>query len=685
MGNSTSNIENTYNKWENPAKLFGPNYSGPFVHPSVTDYKRQVEDVYQNRTLIDNNLEKMLKFKDKECLGIRKQIGENQYEKKYTYFSYGEIYNFCVNTAKNLHAQSEDLIVEDTYNNINFKLIGIFSKNCVEWVVFDHACQMDSITTVTLYSTLGQEAFHHICQETKISTICVSPDLVNMLIECKKKFNIETLRNVILFDFTTNCKNVAELQTQLQEAGLRTIFFTDLLKENKTVNYNELSISKPDTVLTICYTSGTTGLPKGVMIIQRNMISMLEICIRDSGVPLDENGCHISFLPLAHIMERIIMSGFLSVAAKIGFISGSVKTTLLEDIGILKPTLLFLVPRVLQTFKAKIWELVKSLPSFKKNLFFKALETKHYNFKKYGIITHFLYDKLVFKTIAQKFGGKLKCILCASAPLPKDIADDFKLLLSIPIIEGWGMTELCGPAFATKYSDLTNNSAGGVISTSYMKIVDVPELGYTQNSVVDGVVCPSGEICIKGPSTCIGYYKNPEETSRAFDSEGFLHTGDVGCITPYGNGIKIVDRVKEIFKLSQGEYIIPNKLENIYGNSKYVTNILIYGNSMKNNIIGIIVPNKRECARFLGMDRIENVDDIKENPLLIAEIRKDFERLAQEANFNSLEKVVYFILSNEEFTIENECMTPTLKMVRKKIELKFKDEIEKCYKSIVPK
>lgn len=685
MGNSTSNIENTYNKWENPAKHFGPNYSGPFVHPSVTDYKRQVEDVYQNRTLIDNNLEKMLKFKDKECLGIRKEIGENQYEKKYTYFSYGEIYNFCVNTAKNLHAQSEDLIVEDTYNNINFKLIGIFSKNCVEWVVFDHACQMDSITTVTLYSTLGQEAFHHICQETKISTICVSPDLVNMLIECKKKFNIETLRNVILFDFTTNCKNVAELQTQLQEAGLRTIFFTDLLKENKTVNYNELSISKPDTVLTICYTSGTTGLPKGVMIIQRNMISMLEICIRDSGIPLDENGCHISFLPLAHIMERIIMSGFLSVAAKIGFISGSVKTTLLEDIGILKPTLLFLVPRVLQTFKAKIWELVKSLPSFKKNLFFKALETKHYNFKKYGIITHFLYDKLVFKTIAQKFGGKLKCILCASAPLPKDIADDFKLLLSIPIIEGWGMTELCGPAFATKYSDLTNNSAGGVISTSYMKIVDVPELGYTQNSVVDGVVCPSGEICIKGPSTCIGYYKNPEETSRAFDSEGFLHTGDVGCITPYGNGIKIVDRVKEIFKLSQGEYIIPNKLENIYGNSKYVTNILIYGNSMKNNIIGIIVPNKRECARFLGMDRIENVDDIKENPLLIAEIRKDFERLAQEANFNSLEKVVYFILSNEEFTIENECMTPTLKMVRKKIELKFKDEIEKCYKSIVPK
>ena len=685
MGNSTTNNTITYNKWLNPDKHFGENFSGPFVHPSVIDFKKEVEDVYQNRTLIENNLEKMLKFKDRDCLGIRKKIGKNQYEDHYTYFKYGEIYNFIVNVAKNIHEQSSQIIVEDTYNDRNFKLVGIFAKNCIEWVLFDHGCQMDSITTVTLYSTLGQEAFKHICEETKISTICVSPDLVNMLTECKSKFNIETLKNVILFDFTTNIENLDEIKKKLEGAGLRVILFTDLLKENTKVQYNELSISKPDTVLTICYTSGTTGLPKGVMIIQRSMISMLEICIRDSGIPLNETSCHISFLPLAHVMERVLMSGFISVAAKIGFISGTVRTTLVEDIGILKPTLLFTVPRVLQTFRAKIYESINNAPAFKRSLFMKALETKRYNFKKYGIITHSLYDKLVFSAITKKFGGKIKAILCSSAPLPKDIADEFKLIFSVPIIEGWGMTELTGPAFATHYTDLSNNSAGGVISTSLLKLVDVPELGYTQHSVINGVVCPSGEICIKGTSTCLGYYKKDEENKKTFDSEGYLHTGDVGCITPYGNGIKIIDRVKEIFKLSQGEYIIPNKLESVYEKSRFVNNILIYGNSMKNNIIGIIVPNKKEIANFLGRERIEDINSVKNNQALINEMRADFDRLAKEANFNSLEKVQYFILSNEEFTIENECMTPTMKMVRKKIEKKFKQEIDDLYKTIVVK
>ena len=119
--NSTYNI--TYNKYVNPYQPFGPNYTGPFIHPSVNDFKKDVEDVYKNRTLIQNNIEKMKKFKDKECLGIRKQISKGVFEKKYTYFKYGEIYNMCVNVSKNIHSNLSELVVEDSYNNINFKLI----------------------------------------------------------------------------------------------------------------------------------------------------------------------------------------------------------------------------------------------------------------------------------------------------------------------------------------------------------------------------------------------------------------------------------------------------------------------------------------------------------------------------------------------------------------------------------
>jgi long-chain acyl-CoA synthetase len=215
---------------------------------------------------------------------------------------------------------------------------------------------MDSVTTATLYATLGQDAFKYICDQTQIKTILVSPDLVDMLCELKLKFDLQRLSIAILFDLTTNCDSKMELD-KLKNAGFTAYSFTqDFLKENNKVKDSDLQISKPDTIMTVCYTSGTTGNPKGVMLSQRNLISVLETVIRDSSVPLDENGAHISFLPLAHIFERMVISGFMGVAAKIGFISGSVRTTLMEDMSLFGPTLLFTVPRVLQTIRMKIFD-----------------------------------------------------------------------------------------------------------------------------------------------------------------------------------------------------------------------------------------------------------------------------------------------------------------------------------------
>jgi long-chain acyl-CoA synthetase len=280
------------------------------------------------------------------------------------------------------------------------------------------------------------------------------------------------------------------------------------------------------------------------------------------------------------------------------------------------------------------------------------------------------------------FGNKIKVVLCASAPMPKDLADDFKIFLSIPVVEGLGMTELSGSAFCTNYNDLTNNTAGGVTSGAILRISDVKDLNYTHKDVIDGHPCPAGEICLKGPLIFVGYYKNDEETNKSFDKDGFFHTGDVGRIyTNLGNGLRIVDRVKEIFKLSQGEYIIPAKLEGAYQKSKFINQLMIYGNSSKNNIIGIINPNLKTCAEALEVEESEiknMVNDKKLKDLII----NDLDVIAKEANFNSLEKVKYIIIDLEGFTIENECLTPTLKVVRKKVEIYFKDKIDALYKTI---
>ena len=690
MGNIQLGKELQYNKLEDISNNRGKDFSGPYVFPEVKDFQKETVERYQNRTLIENNIEKMSKFKDRPCLGRRLKIGENEkgepiFEKKYTYFTYNEIHMMCKNFAKNLHEKKEELIYKDSYKNYDFNLIGIFAKNCTEWVISDMGCQMDSVTTATLYATLGQDAFKYICDQTKIKTILVSPDLVKMLCELKNKFKLEQLSNAVLFDLTTNCDSEKELE-KLRNAGFTAYSFTkDFLKENNIIQDTDLEISKPDTIMTICYTSGTTGNPKGVMLCQRNLICVLETCIYASSLPLDEFGCHISFLPLAHIFERMVISGFMGAAAKVGFISGSVRTTLMEDISILGPTLLFTVPRVLQTIRMKVFDGFNALGGIKKKLAYKAYHTKLENYKKSGVITHTLYDQLIFKKIRAMFGNRIRAVLCASAPMPKDLADDFKVFLSVPVIEGLGMTELSGSAFATNFHDLTNYTTGGVIGGAKMIIKSVPDLGYTINDIIDGVNCPAGEICLKGPLVFKGYYKNDEENEKAFYKDGYFHTGDVGRIFPnYGNGLKVVDRVKEIFKLSQGEYIIPAKLESIYSKSTLIQQIMIYGNSSMNNIIGIICPDKKHCAEALEIS-IEELIKNEENKELKNLILRDLLKLAIEANFNGLEKIKFIIISFEGFTVDNGCMTPTMKIVRKKVELKFKNRIEELYSSITMK
>lgn len=666
-----------YNKYIDPQSKSKDNYSGPFVHPSVNNFDEDITKKYQNCSLIEKTLDKMTRFKDHDCLGYRKKISAKDYENKYSYYSYGTLHKNAKNFAKNLH-ERPDLIYSDTYEDKPFKLIGLFSKNCSEWVMTDVGCQLDSITTVTLYSTLGVDAFEYICNQTLISTMCVSPDLISMLVDCKTKFNLTSLKNVILFDITV--EPTSEDLNKMIDCGLHVISFKKLIEENNSVKDDMLTLSSPDTVMTICYTSGTTGNPKGVMLTQRNMVSGLEICIRDSKVPLDENGAHMSFLPLAHIMERFVVSGYMNYGGRIGFLSGTIRETLAKDIEYLRPTLLFVVPRVMQTLRQKLFAKFDELPLIKRKMIYKGLEIKKKNYEKYGVITHSFFDQIIFKKIRDSFGGRLKVILCASAPLSKDLAMEFRLLLSIPIIEAWGMTELSGAGITSTTEDYTNYTCGGVISTSLMKLIDVPELNYTSQTVFEGKNCPSGEICIKGPAVCLGYYKNQKETQSTIDNEGFFHTGDIGRIIPhFNNGIRIIDRVKEIFKLSQGEYIIPNKLENVYGRSKYVAQILIYGNATKNHIIAIINPNKKDCCEFLHMTHDDPIEKIYNSPELEEEIRNDLLKMAEEAQFNSLEKVRYFILTQEEFSVDNGCLTPTLKPVRKKIEPRYKDQIEALY------
>lgn len=305
-----------------------------------------------------------------------------------------------------------------------------------------------------------------------------------------------------------------------------------------------------------CYTSGTTGDPKGAKMSHAGFVATQHLH-EYAKIPFCEEDVSISYLPLAHIFEQCNFVFSLITGYAHGFYSGD-PLKLLEDIAVLKPTFFVSVPRILNRVHGKIMDGVNAAGGFKKYLFNKAITDKTYNLMNKGSFTSSLYDKVVFKKVRDLFGGNLKYLITASAPINGDVLTFFKIALSIHVYEVYGQTECNGPATLTMAADPTAGHVGGLIPTTKIRLRDVVEMGYlaTDNP-------PRGELQLQGSNLFRGYFKNEEKTREALTEDGWLCTGDVAIINPNGS-IKIVDRAKNIFKLAQGEYIAPEKLENIY-------------------------------------------------------------------------------------------------------------------------
>lgn len=659
-----------------------------YINPAVESFEKEL-DKYRGKSVIGEILKIMADQPNLEALGYRKPINEKEFEKNFTFFKYSEIKNFAEHLSKNLVIHN---LCPSNYFSVDgvFQFLGLFGRNCFEWIITDLACQMNKITSVTFYATLGDAAFDYITEQTKLLTICVSPDNVSNLISYIKKYNINTIKNVIVFDFTLHLEE--KRIYELKEIGLNVLMFSNLIKPFVGHSQIKLNLSEADTIMTICYTSGTTGIPKGVKISQNNLASTILSVFKSAKINYSPSETLLIYLPLAHIFERLNVLSTLVFGCKTGFISGDVRTSLQEDLEILKPTIVIAVPRVLQLFRNKIIDTMNSLPDgCKKNTALNALRIKRDAFHSDNSkLSHFLYDSLVFSKIREKFGGKIKYFITGSAPLTEEIATDIKVIFSCPIVEGYGLTECCGGLSATHSTDLANDSVGGPLLTCKIKLVDVPEMNYHSATRLDGELSPTGEICLYGPTVFQGYFQNQKATQEAIDEEGWFHTGDIGRILPHNLSLKIIDRKKEIFKLAQGEYIAPSKLENTYSKSKYVANICIYGDSTKNSIVAIIVPNKEtviECLKRKGKlsngdaNNI-NIESFYSDAELTSEIKNDFDLLAKQNNFNSLEKISKFFLTPKEFTIQNGCLTSTLKVARNVIIKDYQKEIELMYQSL---
>ncbi|KAH9695908.1 AMP-binding enzyme family protein expressed [Citrus sinensis] len=441
----------------------------------------------------------------------------------------------------------------------------------------------------------------------------------------------------------------------------------------------ELPPKKKTNISTIMYTSGTTGEPKGVVLTNQAIVA--EVLSVDqmfvvTGKVCSEEDTYFSFLPLAHIYDQIIETHCIHKGCSIGFWQGDVRY-LMEDIQELKPTMFSGVPRVYDRIYTGISNKISSGGALSKKLFEFAYNYKLGNMKK-GMPQNKaapLLDSLVFSKIREAFGGRLQAMLSGAAPLPIHVEEFLRVTSGAPLTQGYGLTESCSGCF-TSLADVFNmiGTVGVPMTTVEARLESVPEMGYDALSSV-----PRGEICLRGNTLFSGYYKRPDLTEEVI-VDGWFHTGDIGEWQPNG-AMKIIDRKKNIFKLSQGEYVAVESIENIYLQCPLTTLIWVYGNSFESFLVAVVVPDRKALEDWAVNHLHEAVDfkSLCENPKARKYVLDELNSTAQKHKLRGFEMLKAVHLEPTPFDIEKDLITPTFKLKRPQLLKYYKDKIDQLY------
>ena len=422
-----------------------------------------------------------------------------------------------------------------------------------------------------------------------------------------------------------------------------------------------MNVVKNEDLVTIIYTSGTTGNPKGVMLSHNNLLSNVEAC--KPRIPADNNSSVLTFLPICHVYERMLHYLYIYLGCSIHFAESM--DTIGDNIREVKPDVFTAVPRLIEKVFDKIMATGDSLTGIKRKLFFWAVglaeeydvvgKSGWYNFKLS------IARKLIFSKWQLALGGNVKAIASGSAALQPRLARIF-LAANIPILEGYGLTE-----------------TSPVVSVNAFK--EGIRIG-TVGTLVSGVnvrIASDGEILVKGPNVMLGYYNNPTATNEVIDQDGWFHTGDIG-IFQEEKFLKITDRKKEIFKTSGGKYIAPQAIENKFKESRFIEQIMVIGENEKFPA-ALIVPCFAYIKEWALRHDLNFSNDSNEiisaNPKIVKRIQEEIELFNKD--FGNWEQIKKFALLPNEFTIEGNELTPTLKLKRKNILAKYQKEYQLIY------
>uniref|UniRef100_A0A8C0HN18 Long-chain-fatty-acid--CoA ligase n=1 Tax=Buteo japonicus TaxID=224669 RepID=A0A8C0HN18_9AVES len=549
------------------------------------------------------------------------------------------------------------------------QFIGIFAQNRPEWIISEYACYTYSMVAVPLYDTLGPEAIIYIVNKADISiVICDKPEKAQILLENCEKEKTPCLKTIIVMDLFDK-----ELKDRGAKVGVEILALQEVEELGRN-NIREPVPPKPEDLCIVCFTSGTTGNPKGAMLTHQNVVANAAAFLRstENTVECTSSDITMSYLPLAHMFERVVQTVVYSCGAKVGFFQGDIKL-LTDDMKTLKPTLFPVVPRLLNRIYDKIQSGAKS--PVKRCLLNFAVIMKMAEIKQGIIRNDSIWDRLIFKKVQETMGGRVRIMVTGAAPISPSVLTFLRAALGCQIFEAYGQTECSAGCTFSMPGDWTTGHVGAPLACNIIKLDDVEEMNYFSSN-------NEGEVCIKGPNVFKGYLKDPEKTAEAIDKDGWLHTGDIGKWLPNGT-LKIIDRKKNIFKLAQGEYIAPEKIENVYIRSAPVAQVFVHGESLRSFLIGIVVPDPETLPEFAAKLGVKgSYEDICKNPAVKKAILEDMVRLGKEAGLKSFEQVKDLYIHTEMFSVENGLLTPTLKAKRAELVKLFQKQIEALYSSV---
>lgn len=531
--------------------------------------------------------------------------------------------------------------------------IAIISENRPEWSLTDLAILSLRAVNVPIYTTQAVDQIRYILEDSGAKMLFVSGK--KLLKHAEQAIqSVERIEKLVFFDSDSKpegdnrCVTLTEVE-QLCEAAGDSIDFEHLLSEVKA-----------DDLATIIYTSGTTGEPKGVMLTHENFVSNVVSISR--GLPIKSSDRSLAVLPLSHIFERTVFYVLCSNGVSIHYCSSF--DQLASHLQEVKPTIMTAVPRLFEQVYHKIVKKGKSAGGYKTKLFDWALKVgqeywtakdMHESVSPILSAKQALASRLVFSKWRDGVGGSLRFFVSGGAPLSKKLSYAF-WAAGIPILQGYGMTEAC-VVCANRPEDNKVGSIGTPFEGIEMKIG------------------AQDEILIRGANVMQGYYNKPEETTKAIDKEGFYHTGDVGYQDKDGH-FYVTDRLKDLFKLSNGKYVAPLQVESLLKQSPLISQPVVVGSGRK-QVGALIVPDwdtLKETLKEEGIDAEGTREELCENPMVVKRVQKDAVELTRE--LNDYERVKRVYLLPREFSIDKGEMTPTLKIKRGVIDEKYEEAID---------